>query len=225
MRPSVLYAFSVTRAPSLSAGGSFAKSARASSPGAGPRTAFRSSGRSRGRARGRGGPSLRSRGRLPRRLPARTRTRAGRDTFSARSGTERQPSSSFCSPSLSRTTGLTRTISGARIRADREVDDRDALVQADLGSRQPDPGRGMAGLDHVGDQARDLLGSRIDVGVLRGQPRIAVPHDVADQAGGPAGSAGRRRRRACPPGRRTCLPRVTGRPALASAARFHKCSI
>ena len=42
---------------------------------------------------------------------------------------------------------------GPRIRPDGEVDDRDPLVQADLRSRQPDSGRGMAGLDHVGDQA------------------------------------------------------------------------
>ena len=67
------------------------------------------------------------------------------------------------------------------------------LLRPIWGAARPTPGAAWQVSTMSAIRPADLLGTRIDVGVLRGQPRIAVPHDVADQAGGPAGKPGRRR--------------------------------
>ena len=77
-----------------------------------------------------------------------------------------------------------------RIGTDREVDDGDPAVDADLRRGEPDPGRGMAGRHHVGDESGDVIGARVDLGILGRQTRIAPADEVPDQAG----DAPRRRR-------------------------------
>ena len=128
-------------------------------------------------------------------------------------GNERQPSSSFCSPEASTTTGLTRTITRAGIGSDREVDDRDALVDADLGRGEADAGRRVAGLDHVGDEAGEVL-------ARRGRPRRSRRAAAGRRSGRCRGSqrrysaaGGVEAPATCPRRSTGCLPRHDRRPA------------
>ena len=69
---------------------------------------------------------------------ARTRTFAARDTFSRISGRLRQPSSSFCLPSLVDDFGIDENDLVFRIFLEAEVDDREPFRNADLRRGQPD---------------------------------------------------------------------------------------
>ena len=70
-------------------------------------------------------------------------------------GTERQPSSSRCSPSLLHELRVHELDELPGVLADREVDHDDAQGDADLRRGQADAGRGVHGLDHVVEERVD----------------------------------------------------------------------
>ena len=80
------------------------------------------------------------------------RTLAARTTFSRISGKLRQPSSSYCLPSLKDDLGIDEHQLLLRVLALAQVDHRYALGHAHLRRGQPDALRGVHGLEHVGHQ-------------------------------------------------------------------------
>ena len=107
-------------------------------------------------------------------------------------GSERQPSSSFCSPEDSTTTGLTRTITASGSAPTERSMIATRLLTPIWGAARPDAGRRVAGLDHVADEARQLLASRDRLLVLGEQPRVAVTARCRGSRPRPGGRPDRR---------------------------------
>ena len=151
---------------------------------------------------------------------ARTRTRAGPDHLLAE---VRHGQAALLLLLLARALehdGVDQHDHGARIGPDREVDDGDLLVDADLRRGESDARGGVAGLDHVGDQAGEVLGRGIDVGVSAEEPRIAVANDVANRQrpSPPDSRRGFRARGAVLPVPGFVSAHVTGRAITSAAA-------
>ena len=107
--------------------------------------------------------------------PARIRRRAGLTTFSATSGIERQPSSSFCSPAASRTTGLTRTIrSSGRAPTERSTIATRRFTPI-CGAARPIPGAAWQVSIMSAINAGSAGRSRVRLRVGRQEARIAAP--------------------------------------------------
>ena len=119
---------------------------------------------------------------LPEASAARTRTRVGAQDLLREIGDGKAALLFLLLPGALEDDRVHQDDHRAGIGADREVDDRHPLVDADLRSGQADAGRRVAGLDHVGDQTGEVLRGRVDLGVVRHQPRIAVVDDVSQQA-------------------------------------------
>ncbi len=60
-------------------------------------------------------------------------------------------------PSVCTISGFTSTIFASGIFLEGDVDDRDALADADLRSRQPDTVRGIHALEHIVDQLAQFV--------------------------------------------------------------------
>ena len=76
--------------------------------------------------------------------------------------------------------GIDQDVERVLVLADREVDDDEPLVDADLGRGQPDAGGGVDGLDHVPGQPDDVVGDLVDGLRPPGQDRIADDKDVTN---------------------------------------------
>ena len=114
---------------------------------------------------------------------ARTRTRAGRTTLSETSGTERQPSSSFCSPEVSSKTGLTRTMTPPGSAPTERSMIATRLLTPIWGAASPMPGAAWQVSTMSREQAGEVRGERVDLRVLGEQARVSVADDVADHSG------------------------------------------
>ena len=145
----------------------------------------------------------------PEASPARTRTRAGRTTFSARSGTERQPSSSFCSPEASRRTGLTRTITAFGSAPTERSMIATLLLTPICGAARPTPGAAwqLSTMSATSPASSSRAGSTSAFSASsRGSPNRTMSR-IKTALPGTAGPG--RWTAACPRPSKACLHRVT----------------